>query len=527
MNHQTSTVPQVIPQVAYQSPQAPTQLTTESPFVDSGLAVPVFSPGDDPIACLNKAMAFLTAVASSRGDKGKIILPKRQRNATWYKEKAMLAEAQEARQILDEEQLAFLADLEILAGQAQIIIPHNAAFQTEDLDTYDSDCDDLSNAQAGTRLCVPNDATLREALLTEAHSSPFSIHLGSTKMYHDLKQYFWWSGMKRHVATFVSRCLICQQVKIEHQEASGLLQPLDIPVWKWEEISMDFVIGLKFSTAFHHQTDGQTERTIQTLEDMLRSCALEWTRNWDDYICLVEFAYNNSWHASIKCAPFEMLYGRKCRALICWDQVGEGVIKGPEMIKVTNEKVAVAKEKLKEARTRDHVFLKVSPARGVRRFGIKGKLSPCFIGPFEILDWVEAMATACYTQNRSIIRIHHGKTPYELLHNKLPDLSFLHVFGALCYPTNDSENLGKLQPKADIGIFISYAPTKKAFRIYNRCTRRIVETIHVDFDELTTMASEQSSSGPALNEMAPVTMSSGLVQKPSSSTPYVPPSRND
>nr|GEY77584.1 copia protein [Tanacetum cinerariifolium] len=83
-------------------------------------------------------------------------------------------------------------------------------------------------------------------------------------------------------------------------------------------------------------------------------------------------------------------------------------------------------------------------------------------------------------------------TPYELLHNKLPDLSFLYVFGALYYPTNDSENLGKLQPKADIGIFISYAPTKKAFRIYNRRTRRIVETIHVDFDELTAMASEQS-----------------------------------
>nr|GEW57178.1 hypothetical protein [Tanacetum cinerariifolium] len=119
------------------------------------------------------------------------------------------------------------------------------------------------------------------------------------------------------------------------------------------------------------------------------------------------------------------------------------------------------------------------------------------------------------------------KTPYELLHNKLPDLSFLHVFGALCYPTNASENVGKLQPKADIGIFIGYAPTKKALWIYNRRTRRIVETIHVDFDELTTMASEQSSSGPALNEMNPATISSGLVQKPSSSTPYVPPSRND
>nr|GEZ74366.1 RNA-directed DNA polymerase [Tanacetum cinerariifolium] len=226
-----------------------------------------------------------------------------------------------------------------------------------------------------TRLVVPNDASLREALLTEAHSSPFSVHPGD------------------------------KDVKIEHQRASGLLQQLDIPVWKWDEISMDFVTGLpqtqrrhdaiwvvvdhltkpahflpirkdyslsrlaeifqqeivrlhgtpsaivsdrdprfasrfwkglqkawgtrlKFSTAFHPQTDGQSERTIQTLEDMLRSCALEWTGNWDDYICLVEFPYNNSWHASIKCAPFEMLYGRKCHAPICWDQVGERVIEG-------------------------------------------------------------------------------------------------------------------------------------------------------------------------------------------------------
>ncbi|GJS13741.1 retrovirus-related pol polyprotein from transposon TNT 1-94 [Tanacetum coccineum] len=141
--------------------------------------------------------------------------------------------------------------------------------------------------------------------------------------------------------------------------------------------------------------------------------------------------------------------------------------------------------------------------------------------------WAEAVATACYTQNRSMIRRRHGKTPYELLHDKPPDLSYLHVFGALCYPTNDSENLGKLQPKADIGIFIGYAPTKKAFRIYNRRTRRIIETIHVDFDELTAMASEHSSSGPALHEMTPVSISSGLVPNPSPSTPFVPPSRSD
>ncbi|GJS24180.1 putative ribonuclease H-like domain-containing protein [Tanacetum coccineum] len=139
----------------------------------------------------------------------------------------------------------------------------------------------------------------------------------------------------------------------------------------------------------------------------------------------------------------------------------------------------------------------------------------------------QAVATACYTQNHSIIRLRHGKTPYELLHDKLSDLSFFHLFGALCYPTNDSENLGKLEPKADIGIFIGYAPTKKAFRIYNRRTRRIIETIHVDFNELTMMASEHSNSGPALHEMTPIIINSGLVPNPPPSTLFVPPSRTD
>ncbi|GKA86624.1 putative ribonuclease H-like domain-containing protein [Tanacetum coccineum] len=151
----------------------------------------------------------------------------------------------------------------------------------------------------------------------------------------------------------------------------------------------------------------------------------------------------------------------------------------------------------------------------------------------------QAVATACYTQNHSIVRLRYDETPYELLHDKLPDLSFFHVFDALYYLTNDSENLGKLQPKANIGIFIGYAPIKKTFRIYNRHTGRIIETIHVDFDELTTMASEHSSSGPALHEMTPATISSGpalhkmtpttissgLVPNPPPSTPFVPPSK--
>ncbi|GJX50308.1 retrovirus-related pol polyprotein from transposon TNT 1-94 [Tanacetum coccineum] len=141
--------------------------------------------------------------------------------------------------------------------------------------------------------------------------------------------------------------------------------------------------------------------------------------------------------------------------------------------------------------------------------------------------WAKAVATACYTQNRSIIRRHHGKTPYELLHDRKPNLSYLYVFGALCYQNNDSENLGKLQAKANIGIFIGYAPKNKAYRIYNRRTQKIIETIHVDFDELTAMASEQSSLEPALHEMTPATPSSGLIPNPPPSTLFVPPSRKE
>nr|GEV40125.1 hypothetical protein [Tanacetum cinerariifolium] len=176
-------------------------------------------------------------------------------------------------------------------------------------------------------------------------------------------------------------------IKVE-EEIIRDLERLDIELYKEDSEILTIVENLDKQVEFRLDDDN-----------------VLWQGNWDDYICLVEFAYNNSWHASIKCAPFEMLYGRKCRTPICWDQVEERVFEGPEMIEVTNAKVAVAKEKLKEARTRqksyadkhrrelefqtgDHVFLKVSPARGIRRFGIKGKLSPRFIGPFEILDRV-------------------------------------------------------------------------------------------------------------------------------------------
>ncbi|GJU73075.1 retrovirus-related pol polyprotein from transposon TNT 1-94 [Tanacetum coccineum] len=142
--------------------------------------------------------------------------------------------------------------------------------------------------------------------------------------------------------------------------------------------------------------------------------------------------------------------------------------------------------------------------------------------------WAEAVATACYTQNRSLIYTRHDKTPYELVHDKKPDLTFFRVFGALCYPTNDNKDLGKLQPTADIGIFVGYAPSKKGYRIHNKRTRRIMKTIHVQFDELTEqMAPMQLSTGPTPSFLTPGQISLGLVPNPVPVAPYVPPTNKE
>ncbi|GKB02152.1 retrovirus-related pol polyprotein from transposon TNT 1-94 [Tanacetum coccineum] len=134
--------------------------------------------------------------------------------------------------------------------------------------------------------------------------------------------------------------------------------------------------------------------------------------------------------------------------------------------------------------------------------------------------WSEVNNTACYTQNRLIIRRRYNKTPYELVQDKKPDLSFFQFFGALCYPTNDNDDLGKLDAKADIGIFVGYAPAKKAFRIYNKTTQEIIEAIHVTFDELTAMAFEQFSSRPGLQCLTPAISSSRLIPNLVSQQPF-------
>ena len=177
----------------------------------------------------------------------------------------------------------------------------------------------------------------------------------------------------------------------------------------WKKLQDALGTKLHFSTAFHPQTDGQSERIIQILEDMLRCCILEFEGTWERYLPLIEFAYNNSFQSSIKMAPYEALYGRKCRTPLYWTELSENRIHGVDLIKETEQKVKVIRDSLKSASDRqksyadlrrkdiefqigDKVFLKVSPWKKVLRFGRKGKLSPRFIGPYEIIERVGPVA---------------------------------------------------------------------------------------------------------------------------------------
>src|SRR4051812_34010532 len=266
-------------------------------------------------------------------------------------------------------------------------------------------------------------------VMKEAHDTPLSIHPGSTKMYQDIRQRYWWPGMKQDIARYVDECDVCRRVKAEHQRPAGTLQPLSIPKWKWDKIEMDFVTGfprsqkghdaifviidrfskvahflpvketisysqladlyvsrivslhgvpleissergriftskiwdsfqeamgthLKFSTAYHPQSQGQVERVNQVLEDMLRACVISFGKKWEESLPFAEFSYNNSYQASLKMAPFEVLYGRKCRTPLNWSETGERTLVVLDIIQHAEDQVRVIWEHLKAAQSR-------------------------------------------------------------------------------------------------------------------------------------------------------------------------------
>ncbi|KAI3713356.1 hypothetical protein L1987_71933 [Smallanthus sonchifolius] len=274
---------------------------------------------------------------------------------------------------------------------------------------------------------------LRTKILDAAHKSRYSIHPGTNKMYQDLRKEYWWPGMKHEVTKYVSKCLTCSQVKTEHQKPYGKIQPLDIPEWKWEHITMDFITKLprtakghdpiwvivdrlmksdhflpihetfsserlaevfinevvarygmpltivsdrdtrftsrfwkrfheamgtrlNISTAYHPQMDGQSERTIQTLEDMLRACIIDFGGSWDSHLPLAEFSYNNSHHTTIGMTPYEMLYWRRCRTLVCWGEIGQKELGSLEVVRETSERFDQIKARMKAAQDRQKSY---------------------------------------------------------------------------------------------------------------------------------------------------------------------------
>ncbi|GJQ89497.1 ty3-gypsy retrotransposon protein [Tanacetum coccineum] len=314
------------------------------------------------------------------------------------------------------------------------------------------------------RIWVPLKGEVRNLIIDEAHKSEYSVYPRADKMYYDLRDMYWWPKMKKDIAEYqheipvwkwegiaidfitklprtssghdtiwviVDRLtksayfipmredykmerlarLYLNEIVARHGVPISIISDRDSRFTSgfWQSMQEALGTRLDMSTAYHPQTDGQSERTIQTLEDMLRACVLDFEGSWDVHLLLVEFSYNNNYHASMRCAPFKALYGRKCCSPIMWAKVGEGQLIGPELVQETTEKISQIKDRLKAARDRqksyadkrrkplefsvgDYVLLKVSPWKGVVRFGKKGKLAPRFVGPFEIIEKVGPVA---------------------------------------------------------------------------------------------------------------------------------------
>ncbi|WVZ62936.1 hypothetical protein U9M48_012626 [Paspalum notatum var. saurae] len=246
--------------------------------------------------------------------------------------------------------------------------------------------DDDGTVWHGDRICVPNIKSIRDLILKEAHETAYSIHPGSEKMYQDLKQKFWWYGMKREVAEYVALCDVCQRVKAEHQKPAGLLQPLKIPEWKWEEIGMDFIVGLPRTQSGFDSIWVVVDRLTKVAHFIPVKTTYSGAKLAELYMSRILSK------ASIKMSP-KALYGIELPCIGI--NRGEAVVwsrnhrrrRTTRLLKLDQKSYADNRRRdLEFAPVEDYVYLKVSPIRGLRRFKVKGKLAPRYIGPFKIID---------------------------------------------------------------------------------------------------------------------------------------------
>jgi hypothetical protein len=351
-------------------------------------------------------------------------------------------------------------------------------------------------------------------ILHEMHNVPYAGHPGYQKTVAAVKSHYFWSGMKKEIFEYIARCMEFHKVKAEHRHPVGLLQPLPIPEWKWEVVTMDFItrflrtrkqhdsimvvvdnltkdahfiplktthketyvayvfmkevawlhgipktivsdrdpkftsnvwkglfkgfrMNMNFSTTYHPESDGQIERVNRVIEDTLRMYVMDKPSKWEDYLHLVEFAYNNGYQASLKMSPFEALYGRKWNTPVSQDNQVDREVVGPEFLKEMEEQILKIKQNLKAAQDRqkryadrnrihrefkvgDHVFLKVKANRSSLKMGNWAKLATRFCGPFEILERIGPVAYMLALPTSMNV---HNVFHVSLLNKYIPDVN--------------------------------------------------------------------------------------------------------
>nr|GEU39901.1 integrase, catalytic region, zinc finger, CCHC-type, peptidase aspartic, catalytic [Tanacetum cinerariifolium] len=661
--------PSLIPQMEY-APTLHQQIEFSSP--DTGLVVLVFQKGDDPIDAINHMMSFLTTVVTSRypatnnqlrtssnprqqatinngrdlveiqGDRVIVCYnykgeghmskqctkPKKKRDAEWFKDKVLLVQAQANGQVLQEEELEFLADPRIAETSSnQYVVTNNAAYQANDLDAYDSNCDELNSAKIALMVNLSHygsDNLAEERILKEQNnvdkaSASYEQSLEIETLKHILSEHLKEKESLEQKATLLKNDFqkeesrnIDRELALEKQvkELNNIekvlvitalketlsklkekavfteainLHPIDPELLKIDVAQLAPKLRVKLlSSASGSQPQSNTKNDrIQRTPRKAKKNKLEnhpktVRPSLNKTKCVVDTKVISSVtnsksnvNSDLKCATYAgclffnnhdscvLAYINSVVQIVLWyldsscskhmtgdrSQLINFVQKFLGTVKFGNDHVA---------KIMGYGDYKIGNMMISRVYFVEGLGHNLFsIGQFCDSDLEVAFRQhTCFIRNLDGVDLLTGsrgnnlytlslqdmmasspiyllskasKTKSWLWHRRLSHLNF----GAINHLARQGLVRGKLHPKADNGIFIGYAPTKKAFWIYNRRTRRIVETIHVDFDELTAMASEQSSSGPALNEMTPATISSGLVQKSSPSTSYVPPSRND